>query len=170
MLHSSNEVKRPKPQRMPPARRWKAIRASDLKPGDIVVRTKSRLHGAGRFFWANPEAQGSKSVWDMYNVGLMENKTKDWSTRYYLVTNLDVAEKYKKEPTDFAAIGYEMIRLISKPLKECKSDIVCTKEKLASIRGVDSSVGILNMSENREIQLKEYNLYTINNKNFEKIK
>ncbi len=79
-------------------------------------------------------------------------------------------EKYKKEPTDFAAIGYEMIRLISKPLKECKSDIVCTKEKLASIRGVDSSVGILNMSENREIQLKEYNLYTINNKNFEKIK
>jgi len=98
MLHSSNEVKRLKPQRMPPARRWKAIRASDLKPGDIVVRTKRKLHGAGRFFWANPEAQGSKSVWDMYNVGLMENKTKDWSTRYYLVTNLDVAEKYKKEP------------------------------------------------------------------------
>lgn len=100
MLHSSNEVKRPKPQRMPPARRWKAIRASDLKPGDIVVRTKSRLHGAGRFYWANPEIDSSNSVYGMYSFAnsLMETKTKDWSTRYYLVTNLDVAEKYKKEP------------------------------------------------------------------------
>lgn len=74
--------------------------------------------------------------------------------------------KYGKEATDFSAVGYEMVRIISKSVKKCGEDKVCIKGELAKISNLDTTLGKVTMEDNREIQLKAYQLFKITDGKF----
>lgn len=69
--------------------------------------------------------------------------------------------KFGKSATDFSTVGYEMIKMVSGPIKKCADDKVCIKGELRKISGLDTTLGNLTMEQNQEIQLKEYRLFRI---------
>ena len=69
--------------------------------------------------------------------------------------------RYGKEATDFSAVGYEMIKMLSKATKACGEDKACIKGELAKISNLDTTLGKLTMESNQEIQLKAYQLFKI---------
>ncbi|EKD23632.1 MAG: hypothetical protein ACD_81C00210G0004 [uncultured bacterium] len=69
-------------------------------------------------------------------------------------------QEYGKEATGWGATGYEMIKLIEKPLKKCGTDAVCIKKELNAVMGVESALGTLTMS-NQEVQLNQFDIFDI---------
>ncbi len=69
--------------------------------------------------------------------------------------------KYGKAATDFSAVGYEMIKMLSKATKACGEDKACIKGELSKISNLDTTLGKMTMESNQEIQLKAYQLFKI---------
>lgn len=69
-------------------------------------------------------------------------------------------EVYGREATDFAAMAYEFIKILEKPIKECGGNTSCIKKRMSDINGMSSIVGNLTMNEDREIHLGGYSLFT----------
>lgn len=74
--------------------------------------------------------------------------------------------KFGKNATDWSAVGYEMVKMASGPIKECKNNSECIKGALSKISNLDTVLGRLNMEANREIQLKEYRIFGITEGHF----
>ncbi len=78
--------------------------------------------------------------------------------------------KYGKTATDFSVIGYEMIKITMDALDACVDDVLCVKNKLGGINNRASTLGVLTMKSNREIQLTDYDLFKITDNKFVKVK
>lgn len=74
--------------------------------------------------------------------------------------------RYGKAATDFSAVGYEMINMISRSVNTCGNDKVCIKRELNKISNLDTTLGSLTMEDNQEIQLKQYRLFKISDGEF----
>lgn len=74
--------------------------------------------------------------------------------------------KYGKAATDFSAVGYEMIIMLSQATKACGDNKPCIKGELAKISNLDTTLGKVSMEANQEIQLKAYQLFKITDGKF----
>ncbi|MEN9405652.1 MAG: hypothetical protein RLY47_611 [Candidatus Parcubacteria bacterium] len=69
-------------------------------------------------------------------------------------------QEYGEEPNDFAAVGYEMVRIIAEASKECGRDRECVREILRNL-DQESIVGPLVTDQYQEIKLTEYGLFGV---------
>ena len=109
----------------------------------------------------SPASEAGNVIFSSTAFNLDSQKTQDFISAYRTA--------YSEEPTDWAAIGYELVQMVNQPLKECGKNVDCIKSKLSSIQNYDSAVGKLSVDINHEIQLKDYNLYKIVSGAFVKI-
>ncbi len=75
---------------------------------------------------------------------------------------------YSNTATDWNATGYEMVKLMSAPLKKCEKDIQCIKVELNKIKNVDSAFGPVSIDAGQEIKLREYGVYKVVDKHYVK--
>jgi branched-chain amino acid transport system substrate-binding protein len=109
-------------------------------------------------FASAPKEMLSKVIFSSTLVDEKNPLTKSFLDKYQA--------KYGKEATDFSAVGYEMIKMLSKATEACGDNKACIKGELAKISNLDTTLGQLTMESNQEIQLKEYRLFKITDGKF----
>lgn len=109
----------------------------------------------------SPEKQIENIIFSSTSFNTKNKRTKDFIQAY--------RDIYSKDPTDFSALGYELVVMLDEPLKKCGNDIVCLRTRLSSIRNYASAIGNVTMNENGEALLKEYDLFKIVDGVFSKI-
>jgi branched-chain amino acid transport system substrate-binding protein len=92
------------------------------------------------------------------------NPEKDFSNKYF--------KKYNRHPSDFALVGYEMIKLVVENQKDCEinDNTECLNQNLSKIKDYNSSVGVLNIDTHQEIKLQDNSLYKILGNEFVEVK